>query len=115
LAWHTALNNTGTKVIEMDERVTISKALLQEMIDDIEDYAASRMFKTVERNWRTKLLEDARAALAPEQSIYQVQYMHTGDVDKWLDVAEEEFHRVRTDLFSRRIVYAAPSPTKDQT
>jgi hypothetical protein len=46
------------------EHVTIRRDLLQDLIDDVSDYAVSREFKQRESQWRTQLLESARAALA---------------------------------------------------
>jgi hypothetical protein len=40
------------------------KTILQDLIDDVEDYAASREFKPRETEWRRELLSKARALLA---------------------------------------------------
>ncbi|WP_155640641.1 hypothetical protein [Burkholderia pseudomultivorans] len=51
----------------MTDMVTIPRALLQDLIDDVSDYAASREFKPREKAWRDDVIERARALLAPTQ------------------------------------------------
>ncbi|WP_175980016.1 hypothetical protein [Caballeronia zhejiangensis] len=57
----------------MTDQVLIDRALLQELIDDVSDYAESRSFKKVEWHWRTELLEKARALLAAGASEGQAE------------------------------------------
>jgi hypothetical protein len=56
-------DTAGAKPVSA-EHVTIRRDLLQDLIDDVSDYAVSREFKQRESQWRTQLLESARAALA---------------------------------------------------
>jgi hypothetical protein len=59
----------------------ISRARLQDLIDDVEDYAASREFKAVETKWRRDLLDSARAACAvPMQPIYAYEWDYSPGV-----------------------------------
>ncbi|HDR9227852.1 TPA: hypothetical protein QDB19_004103 [Burkholderia vietnamiensis] len=47
-----------------DNVLTIPRDLLQDLIDDVSDYAASREFKPREKVWRDDVLARARALLA---------------------------------------------------
>ncbi|WP_155704422.1 hypothetical protein [Burkholderia cepacia] len=60
----------------MNDLVTIPRALLQDLIDDVSDYAASREFKPREKAWRDDVIERARALLAPTQQ-------SSGEVTGW--------------------------------
>lgn len=51
----------------MIDMVTIPRALLQDLIEDVSDYAASREFKPREKAWRDDVIERARALLVPTQ------------------------------------------------
>ena len=57
----------------MANKVLIDRALLQDLIDDVSDYAASREFKERETKWRTELLEKASALLAAGASEGQAE------------------------------------------
>ncbi|MBR8030832.1 hypothetical protein [Burkholderia vietnamiensis] len=50
-----------------DNVLTIPRDLLQDLIDDVSDYAASREFKPREKVWRDGVLARARALLATPQ------------------------------------------------
>ncbi|WP_155755023.1 hypothetical protein [Burkholderia pseudomultivorans] len=51
----------------MTDMVTIPRALLHDLVDDVSDYAVSREFKPREKAWRDDVIERARALLAPTQ------------------------------------------------
>jgi hypothetical protein len=46
------------------DMLTVPRDLLQDLIDDVADYAVSRTFKDRETTWRSDLLDRARALLA---------------------------------------------------
>ncbi|WP_217589811.1 hypothetical protein [Burkholderia sp. GbtcB21] len=50
-----------------DNVLTIPRDLLQDLIDDVSDYAASREFKPREKVWRDDVLARAHALLATPQ------------------------------------------------
>ncbi|UEP31574.1 helix-turn-helix domain-containing protein [Burkholderia sp. B21-007] len=47
--------------------VTVPRTLLQDLVDDVADYAASRDFRAGEEAWRDDILTRARALLAAQQ------------------------------------------------
>lgn len=60
-----------------DNVMTIPRDLLQDLIDDVSDYAASREFKPREKVWRDDVLARARAILATPQPEMRAEV--TGD------------------------------------
>ncbi|MDN7703309.1 hypothetical protein QZM15_33020 [Burkholderia sp. AU44665] len=51
----------------LTDAVAIPRTLLQDLIDDVSDYAASREFRKRETAWRDDILARARALLATQQ------------------------------------------------
>ena len=72
----------------LTDAVAIPRALLQDLIDDVSDYAASREFRASETAWRDDILTRARALLATQQPEPRDEVT---DVQWWL--AEIDQHR----------------------
>ncbi|AIV86368.1 DUF551 domain-containing protein [Burkholderia pseudomallei] len=68
----------------MTDMVPIPRALLQDLIDDVSEYAASREFKPREKAWRDDVIERACALLAPtQQPSTEIQ---PDEEDRWISV-----------------------------
>ncbi|RQV20619.1 hypothetical protein DF039_12310 [Burkholderia cenocepacia] len=65
----------------LTDPVAIPRALLQDLIDDVSDYAASREFRASETAWRDDILTRARALLATQQPEPRDE---VADVQWWL-------------------------------
>ncbi|MBR8201655.1 hypothetical protein [Burkholderia vietnamiensis] len=66
-----------------DNVLTIPRDLLQDLIDDVSDYAASREFKPREKVWRDDVLARARALLATPLPEPRAEVTDTARLD-WL-------------------------------
>jgi hypothetical protein len=55
------------------DMLTVPRDLLQDLIDDVADYAVSRTFKDRETTWRSDLLDRARALLARQPAAIDKQ------------------------------------------
>ncbi|MDN8102351.1 hypothetical protein [Burkholderia multivorans] len=61
-----------------DNMLTISRALLQDLFDDVSDYACSREFKAKEKAWRDDLLARVRSILTAYPGTPEMLAAHPG-------------------------------------
>ncbi|HDR9087157.1 TPA: hypothetical protein QDB10_003070 [Burkholderia vietnamiensis] len=76
-----------------DNVLMISRALLQDLFDDVSDYACSREFRAKEKAWRDDLLARVRSLLTAYPGAPEMVAAHPGQLEPRAEVTGDLLRR----------------------